>query len=302
MIRHPNPLVLLRIAQADAFAAALEYVGHAEHPELHARALQFDRYLQHPSHSGLAPGRYTDDTQMSIAVSEVLLDSRTRTGSEFADAFFRCFARDRRCGYSRALQALLERSSSADELRAAIVPNSTKNGAAMRSVPLGVLGDPQAILEVARTQAMVTHDSPGGIHSSAAVGLMSHFALHDGRGFAEMHGFCVDLLPGFAPFARPWQGPVVASNDPCGLGLGMCTAWAVHTLLVEEDSLMAMMRRLLAWGGDTDSVAAIAWGIGSTRHIVEALPEFFERDLEVGGAYGVEFLRGLGQRLMTAAL
>lgn len=60
-----------------------------------------------------------------------------------------------------------------------------------------------------------------------------------------------------------------------------------------------MMRRLIDWGGDTDSVAAIAWGIASCRFPDEVLPEFLARDLEPGGAFGVGFLRGLGERLMV---
>jgi hypothetical protein len=72
----------------------------------------------------------------------------------------------------------------------------------------------------------------------------------------------------------------------------------VHTLLVEEQSLVGMMRRLLQWGGDTDSVAAIAWGIASARYPDEVIPTFFEEDLEVGRPFGVPFLRTLGRELM----
>lgn len=65
---------------------------------------------------------------------------------------------------------------------------------------------------------------------------------------------------------------------------------------------MAIMRRLLEWGGDTDSVAAIAWGIASSRYQDEVLPEFMERDLEPGSEYGVAFLKGLGVQLMAKYL
>ncbi len=306
MLRHPNPDVLLRIAQADAYAAAVEYVDARTEPALLAQAGQLDRYLQHPTHLALLPGRYTDDTQMSIAVAEVLLqplataDGDAFTTDAFATAFYRCFARDPRPGYARGFQALLEKVTSAEELQATLVPRSDKNGAAMRSVPLGVLADPTVVVAVARRQAAITHDTPGGRDASAIVALLSHFALHDERPLAAALDFCVEHVPSAAALAAPWSGPVgVPSNDRGGLGVGMCTAWAAHTLLVEETSLVGMMRRLVAWGGDTDSVAAIAWGIASARLSGEELPPFLEADLEVGGAYGARFLRALGAELMS---
>jgi ADP-ribosylglycohydrolase len=81
----------------------------------------------------------------------------------------------------------------------------------------------------------------------------------------------------------------------------MNTVWAVHTLLTEETSLMGILRRAILWGGDTDSVCAIAWGIASCRYQDEQLPEFFERDLESGrdGKYGPAFLKELGRELMS---
>jgi len=296
-MRYPNPDMLVRIAQADAYAMALEYVDPAVHPELLAAALRFEGYLAHPTHHKVTAGSYTDDTQMSVAVAEVLIACPEPTASDFCDAFFRCFARDPRYGYSRGFQALLQRARSADELRASLGARSDKNGAAMRSVPIGVLPDPERVVRVATVQAAVTHDTPGGIHSSIAVALMSHFALHEADGLDAMHRFCTRLLPAFAPFSTPWDGPVGAEDNDA-MGVGMCTAWAVSTLLAEETSLFAMMRRLLRWGGDTDSVAAIAWGIASARYPSEALPPFLERDLEVGRPFGVPFLRSLGDSLM----
>ncbi len=292
--------MLLRIAQADAFAMALEYVETDGERELLGRALRLDRYLAHPTHHRVPAGTYTDDTQMSIAVAEVLLSCTDPNANDFSDAFFRCYKRDPRYGYSRRFQELLMRAQSADELRELLVPTSDKNGAAMRSVPLGVLSDPARVVALARIQAAVTHDTDGGRDSSSAVALMSHFALHESHSFASMHAFCMRHLRAVEPFRDPWAGPVgVPENDALGLGVGMCTAWAVHTLLVEERSLLAILRRLLEWGGDTDSVAAIAWGIASARYVDEVIPTFFTRDLEVGRPFGAPFLQALGRRLMS---
>lgn len=297
---HPN--MLLRIAQADAYAVAYEYVKDSEAPGFKAEVLKFERFLPHPTYHKLKAGTYTDDTQMSVAIAETIIDYGWDAKAEdYAEAFFRCFKRDQRDGYSRALQAILEEAKSSTHLRQLIVPNSNKNGACMRAVPLGVIKDTKDMMHAAGTQASVTHASWGGLNSAMAVALMSHFALYDNRGFASMFNWCRSQLPSFQYFKEPWEGAVgLPRTDKLNLGVGMCTAWAVHTLLVEETSLMGMLKRTIEWGGDTDSVAAIAWGIASARHSGIEIPSFMLDDLEKDGAYGTDFLVDLSMRLMSA--
>lgn len=308
-MRHRNDNMLLRIAQGDAFAVAIEYVKRAQHPELYEAVERFDSYQQHPTHKKLRAGCYSDDTQMSIAVTEALLESvRLKditylTHEVWAEHFWRAFNRDQRDGYSRGFQAILESSMSSTHMRQQLIPNSSKNGAAMRSVPFGVFKDPNDCTRYAAAQAAVTHATWGGVNSAASVALMSHFALYDRRDFSSMHQWCCGWNQAHSNFLDPWKGPVGGKgNDPKGLGTGMNTAWAVQTLLMQESSLVGIMKRCIEWGGDTDSVASIAFGIASARYQDEILPEFLERDLEVRGnlKYGPEFLKDLGRQLMEA--
>lgn len=297
---HRNDNMLLRIAQGDAYAMAAEYVNrHPEEPE-HKELFEFKRYLTHPTYHKLPAGTYTDDTQMSVAVSEALIEDPQPSGVAFAAHFFDAFKRDPRDGYSRNFQAILEKCGSLNEFLQTVVPNSTKNGAAMRSVPLGVL-DVYGVMRMAEKQAVITHATPEGIDSSKAVGLMSHFALHDPREFSDMTGWLAIHLPMAEVFREPWVGPVQSSCTHSPYDVGVNTAWAVHTLLTTQTSLLGIMKQVLEWGGDTDSVAAVAWGIASCR-MREELPSFFELDLEKenGSAYGPEFLKDLGKKLMDA--
>jgi ADP-ribosyl-[dinitrogen reductase] hydrolase len=298
-MKYPNPNMLLRIAQADAYAIAVEYVNRKDHEQLFQDVLKFERFNQHPKYNKLRPGMFTDDTQMSIAIAEVLMLTDDPTSKDFSDAFFRCFKRDERDGYSRAFQAILEKVRTADEMRTALKPDSNRNGAAMRAVPLGVIKDPQRAMYLSGVQASITHQTWGGINSAAAVTLMSNYALHNKRDFITLYDNCVRQLPAFELFRTPWEGPIHHKLDKRAVGVGMMTAHAVFTLLTTETSLMGMMRRIIEWGGDTDSVAAIAWGIASARYPNEQLPEFLETKLEVGGEYGVDFLKDLGSQLMA---
>jgi len=314
-MRHPNPDMLLHIALGDAYASCVEYVDRKKHPELYTEALKFERYLQHPSHLKLCPGMYTDDTQMSCAVAQALIDAASvfavsgngndcLTHEAFVELFFRAFKRDPRDGYSRGFQAILEEAKSGDHLRQLIKPDSSKNGAAMRSVPLGIISDPHELLRITGQQAATTHATYGGINSACAVALMSHYALYEHRGFLHMREWCGQYLEIFDVFKRPWDGPVTGkAQGKVDLGVGINTAWAVCTLLEQQKSMMGIMRQVIDWGGDTDSVAAVAWGIAGARYQNEILPEFMARDLEATGnlKYGPDFLRELGKSLIHAA-
>jgi ADP-ribosylglycohydrolase len=82
--------------------------------------------------------------------------------------------------------------------------------------------------------------------------------------------------------------------------VAITTVHAVTDVIVREKSLMGMLGRVIRWGGDTDSVAVIAWGIASARFRGEKLPEFLERDLEGGNATtGADYLRQTGAALMA---
>jgi ADP-ribosylglycohydrolase len=304
---HRNDNMLLRIAQGDSYAMAAEYVNrHPEEPE-HKELFEFKRYLTHPTYHKLPAGTYTDDTQMSIAVSEALLYNKAGdwdddlSAENFMDRFFVTFKRDQRDGYSRKFQEILEVAKDPVHFRELVVPTSTKNGAAMRSVPFGVMSDVEEMKAVAMRQARTTHDTYEGVLSSVLVALMSHFALHDPREFSDMTGWLATHLPMAEVFREPWVGPVQSRCVKSPYDVGVNTAWAVHTLLTTQTTLLGIMKQVLEWGGDTDSVAAIAWGIASCR-MREDLPAFFEDDLEKenGSAYGPAFLKDLGKKLMDA--
>jgi ADP-ribosylglycohydrolase len=299
-MKHPNDLMLVRIAQGDAYGMACEYIKFPRDQAVLDEALRFERYGRHPTHK-LEPGQYTDDTQMSIAVSEVLLamgpdwksSFRVAEGADdlraqFADSFVACFKRDQRDGYARGFQALLEQVTDGRDLLAKINPDSDKNGACMRAVPIGVLPDPEDVVAVAGIQARITHDTVGGQQSAILVAMMSHFALHCRAPFKDFPAWSaqyINVVP------HDHDGPVV------GPGVGLVTADAVFTLLDTETTLWGIARRALMWGGDTDSVLAIAWGIASAR-MSEDLPPFFDGGLE-NGPYGRTFLADLGKKLMV---
>ena len=305
-MRYPNPSFLLCIGMGDAYAAPTEYLKFPGDESVRDEALKFERYLNHPRHE-LGLGRYTDDTEMSVANALVLIENEPPyTPKMFADAWVREFARGgRRKGYSSRFQTFLEKVKTGEEFLAKIQPNSNKNGAAMRAVPFGVLRTVAEVFEVATMQAKITHDTPEGLFSARAVALMSHFAFYDEGSPNKILSYCVKHLPEedrhfLCVFSEGWAGgPVCTTKSE---SVAITTVRAVVQILINHPnlSLRAILEEVIRWGGDTDSVAAIALGIAEIRNQSEIdLPGFMARDLEQGNPEtGAGYLLDVGHRLI----
>jgi ADP-ribosyl-[dinitrogen reductase] hydrolase len=273
--------MLLEIAIGDAYGAGFEFTD-AAHVAAHNHLLG---YVRNPAYPALLPGRYTDDTQMSLAVSEWLLDGRA-TAEDLADRFVLAYRRDPRPGYSRGLQAVLDDPGCVDgrALRSRLHGGSEKVGAAMRAVPLGLLPDRAGVVRACRLQAEVTHTG-AGVAAAVAVALSAHYAYQSLGPRANLLGYAADPGPGAAADAR--EG-------------GLFIAWSSLSLVAEERSLAALLRRCVALGGDTDSAAAIALGVAALfSDTVHDLPAVLLTGLEAG-PYGAGYLRALDAQLHEA--
>lgn len=292
---NPNPDILLYIGMADAFAAGAEYLKLPEQNDLLGKILMFDTYYPHPS-GELHPGAYTDDTEMSIANAKVLL-GQYHGKLDFADAYIDEFKLgNKRKGYAKGFQALLESIDDGLEFVDQIRPNSTKNGACMRAAVFGVLSSVEDVLGYSEFQAAITHNTTEGIFSAQAVALMAHFAMYTGWPFdliTEVTWRCLGKYPQFEHvFHQTWDGTPVVGNST--FSVAIATVHAVSHLLTECHSLMDMLCTLIQWGGDTDSVAAVAWGIASCRFREEKLPDFLYKGIE-----NPTYLKEVGAQLMN---
>lgn len=61
--------MLLELAIGGAYGAGFEYAD-----EMARTHNDLSNYVQHPRHRGTKPGMYTDDTQMSLAIAELIVD------------------------------------------------------------------------------------------------------------------------------------------------------------------------------------------------------------------------------------
>ncbi|MFD9738455.1 ADP-ribosylglycohydrolase family protein [Umezawaea sp. NPDC059074] len=277
--------MLLELAVGDAYGAGFEFAD-AEFVLAHNT---LRGYVQNPVYAGLRPGRYTDDTQMTIAVAEVVAEGGPWTAPRFADAFVRAFHRDPRPGYAKGFQALLPELADGTALLDRIRPDSDKSGAAMRSGPIGLLSTVDEVLECAAVQARITHDTPDGVESAQAAALAAHYCHHGLGPVAEVARWVDARLPS-GGWATPWTGEVGSK--------GRMSVRAALTALSTSTGLGSLLRACVAFTGDVDTVATIALAAGSrSAELARDLPPALLADLE-RGPYGHDFLVALDNALL----
>ncbi len=275
--------MLVEMALGDAYGAAFEFMGD----DFIARENDLSGYKRNPE-TRLGDGRYTDDTQMSIAIAEHLLSQEAPTAGALADRFVAVFQRDERRGYSKRVFGALQGAHDGQAFLSSIEPISDRSGAAMRASPIGLLPDLAEVLDRAAFQASLTHDTPGGRMSACAVAAMAHYLAHTLGPRAELGRFVEAHVPGYA-WSAAWTGRVDMQGLSC--------AHAALSLVQSTSTLSQLLKDAVALGGDTDTVAAIAMFSGSLcTDVPNDLPAALYEGLETG-PYGMDFLRDLDSRL-----
>ena len=286
--------MLLELAVGDAFGAGFEYAL----PEFVQQHNTLEQYVQNPVYPALEPGRFTDDTQMSIAVAETIISGRPWTRELLAEKFVEVFKRDPRLGYSRHLQKFLETVKDGPDFLARINPASDKSGGAMRAVPIGIFRSSTEVIEKAKLQASLTHNTLEGMAAAAAAALLSHWCLYakqEGGGLDEVGEYIANRVSGFGEciWNRPWEGPVGAQ--------GWMSVRAAITAVQRNNSLAALLRDCVAFTGDVDTIAAIALGAASEHpDYAHDLPEKLVYGLETGRPYNAAYFVELDQVLKAA--
>jgi ADP-ribosyl-[dinitrogen reductase] hydrolase len=280
--RSPQSM-LIELAVGDAYGAGFEYA-----------ALHFVRngndlscYRQHPKHR-IKPGCYTDDTQMSLAVAEMLVSGDEWTPLNLANQFVECFKRDPREGYARGFYDFLCSVQNGEEFLDRIQPRSDKSGAAMRAVPIGVCNTIAEVVRKATIQARLTHDTVDGVNAAIAAALMSHYLLYELGPKNQLGEFLMKHVDG--QWNVKWHGEVGPK--------GWMSVRAAITAVQENDSLSEILRAAIGFTGDVDTVATIALGSAScSAEVVDDLPRHLLDDLE-NGNFGRDYLMALDKSLL----
>ncbi len=279
--KHPSLLSLGAIG--DAYGFCFEFAA----PEFVAANNDLS-YHQHPEFTNVVPGSYSDDTQMQLALAELIVSGDAWTPSSIAKQFVRTYKRDARPGYARRFRGLLDDVSDGDELLARINPDSERNGAAMRASIIGLYPDLLTVKRLAAMQAAVTHNTKGGIDSAVATALICNYLLYERGPKDDLSYFLSQHLPAY-DWNQRWQGVVPVH--------GISTVRAALVVLLSCHSLSEILRFCVAFTGDVDSVATIACSCAAVCDSIQKdVPDVLWNRLEQT-EYGRDYLEEMDRRV-----
>ena len=195
---------------------------------------------------------FTDDSVMTCAVAQALMDSK----EDFSDLSEKAIAAMQRigrqfpnCGYG----ARFYRWMFSDDPQPY---NSCGNGSAMRISPVGfAAADVEEAKRLSAAVTCISHDHPEGMKGAEATAVAIVLA-RQGKSKAEIRTAMeayYDLSMTVDEYRSQWQGH---GREICQVAVPQAL-----TCFLEGDSYEDVIRNCISIGGDSDTIAAIAGGI-----------------------------------------
>ncbi len=240
-----------------------------------------------------APWRHTDDTEMALAIAEVLQRHGRIDRDDLAATFAARYGRDRSRGYGAGAHQLLTAiclGGRWSDLAPAMFGGmgSMGNGSAMRVAPVGAYfaDDYAAVAREAAASAEVTHFNDDGRCGAIAAALAAAWHWRVAQGTEDPAAYWPTILAHLPPCVTR-EGILIASSLDddfsivsaarvlgngsriiCPDTVPMCL-WLAHRF---RESFEEALWATVSIGGDIDTNAAIVGGIVAMGHSSAAVP------------------------------
>lgn len=232
---------------------------------------------------GWAPGEFTDDTQMALALAHAL-EEVGGFSPEVVWEHFRTWASTAKDVGITISQSLSSEThiGAAEDAHEALGGRTASNGAVMRIAPIGIFGvrlSRLAAMELAMQQAALTHFDSSAAFGAAFVADVIRSTILAGDFEASVQSaFAFFAESPYASFLENEFADVLSTDfDPTGddvlpngtvwTAVGQAL-WAVRTTSSFHDAVVAAINL----GGDTDTVAAIAGAMAGAAYGLQGIP------------------------------
>ncbi len=237
--------------------------------------------------------RFSDDTELTLATCESIIENGTVEPDNVATHFVRWFKAGRIHGIgSSTLKAMRDLSAGTHwALAGARGEFAAGNGAAMRIAPLAFLVDPSNSEDriIIRDVCRITHHSDEAYVGALAVMLAIRAVLLDE--WSPQRSFLASVVAGLPDSAVRDRVLEMLPLDVPIEQLGRCfrtTGYVVDTVPfalycaqnVVHESLDVLIARTISVGGDTDTIASITGQIAGTVVGFAGVPQTFFADIE----------------------
>lgn len=241
-----------------------------------------DRIVEHASRDTIY---YTDDTQMTIGISQTLIELGALEKHYLAQKFAQNYHPDR--GYGQGARRIINAigfGEDWEQIAATIFQGqgSLGNGAAMRVAPVGLFFAPDLnrVLQQAEVSASPTHCHEIGIDSARIMAAATMFAAASHRFAFDRERFLKSLLKVAQTEEFQWQIghalklPPLASLRCFGNSLQAhrSVMTSIMCFVDAPDSYPQAISRAIGQGDDVDTLAAMAGALSGARLGLKAIP------------------------------
>lgn len=257
--------------------------------------------------------KYSDDTQMTLAVAMLMVSKLEFSKKNLAGSFISIFKEDRRKGYSKLTYKMIS-SKNHDEFLSYLTDDELKerrsDGSAMRVLPIGFYSDINDVLNNAVINSIVSHRHPDAILACKAIALAVYLSYHrriplpqipaqivriltpvmNEKQFSYLHTIVNSsfvtpkmLLKEYSDYGVPYTDALIF------------TGAVIYLIKNYGNSPETALREAIKLGGDTDTTAGVVLGL-SLIHPQGKIEKKYFLSLE-NGKYGRDFIRDLGDTL-----
>lgn len=253
----------LGLAVGDALGATVEFMTPREIRTHHGE----HRHMVGGGWLRLRKGQITDDTEMTLALGQSILDTGRVHPPAIAEAFS-AWMRTKPVDIGNTVRRGIVCYRRTGEAQVPESEHDAGNGACMRCLPIAIftLGAAEAeVAEANRRQSHVTHNSPVADRGTLAVLMMVQAALR-GEGIGAIREHAAQLVsaePCYAFSGRRVENPS---------GYIVETLQAVFQVLFESDTFEGALIDVINRGGDADTTGAIAGMITGALYSQSSIP------------------------------
>jgi ADP-ribosylglycohydrolase len=278
--------VLLGGAIADALGVPFE-----SKPSNNPLLLSWDQksYLG-SEHHDLKPGQWSDDTAMSLAVAQSLIECNGFNPEDLAKRYVELFTSNTIRGYGRTTKAAIDNLISGKKYHESGIAGSFGNGTAMRAAPFGIYfrDNIPALIQSATIDAQITHASDEAIAGSIAIALTAAYAVnHDTDDL--LNKICPHL-PDSKVKNTVYSLSALLDNQQISPEAALrvlgtkadvreTVPSALYCFLRFDNYQQAVITAILA-GNDTDTTGAIVGALFSAKHGAKGIPQNWIEQVE----------------------
>ena len=263
----------LGLAVGDALGATVEFMTPREIESVHGvhREIVGGGWLK------LRPGMVTDDTTMSLALGDALIEAKGIDATVIATHFDN-WMRGKPVDIGNTVRRGLLNFRNTGSTVVPLNEHDGGNGACMRTLPVALctLGKDEAeVMAAVKAQAHITHNNPLSDAGTFCVTRMVQLALQEAGMPALRHGPVHRLLTEHPEFVFRRRR---RAENPSGFIVH--TLRAVFESFFDTDNFEECLVETVNRGGDADTTGAIVGMIAGAYYGLEAIPKRWLKRLD----------------------